>query len=233
MNTSPRWTAKQPQFLPHLLGDLEMVTACDPTTLVSLAEAKLHLRVDQSVEDALLTMKIGAATRFCEENIEGSRQFLSQTFDLPVAHWWFEQGGFGALYGESGWARQSVANGRGEALAIPKPPLQSIASVKYYDVSGTLQTLDSSYYLVRTPYRQKGTIERAPLMTFPLCQPDRRYPITIRFVAGYGAASAVPTNLKCAVLIALGWLYEDRSPLKREMDACLDLLNTERFGGYG
>ena len=118
---------------------------------------------------------------------------------------------------------------------LPRPPLSSVTSVKYYDTNQTQQTLASTYYLVRTPWRQAGTIERAALQVYPAVAPDYKYPITIRFVAGYGDGLTTfpPVEVQQAILIATGWLYQDREPTDRELSAIDNLLRTVSYGAYG
>lgn len=199
---------RQPTFDGQILGPLELATA--PSGLVvTLAAAKLHLRVEHNAEDELISDLLAAAQRFCEQEVEGHRQLLTATYDVPVRRWW------------------------GGPLRLPRPPLRSVTWVKYYDTAGTLTTLDSSYYLVRTPLRSSGTVERAPFKVWPVYQSDRLYPITIRFSAGYGAGSDVPATIRQAVKLAVGWFYEKREPTDVELKAVYALLQSEGYGFYG
>jgi len=43
-------------------------------------------------------------------------------------------------------------------LCLPLPPLQSVASIKYYDTDGVQQTLDAAVYQVSTAGDQAGRI---------------------------------------------------------------------------
>ncbi len=241
---SPYAGPVQPGFVPSLCGPLQLVTppsgsalAIDPRSQgSSLAMAKSYLRItaDQTADDDVIKQAIQGATRFCEERIEGARTFLNTTWDLPVSRWWFEQSGT-SLWGDGCSGRQRPANGMGEQLAIPLPPLASVTSVKYYDTTGVEQTLASTFYIVRTPRRQEGTIERASLQVFPPVQCDREYPITIRFVAGYGDGLATfpPVEVQSAILLVAGWLYGDREPTTRDLDSVDSLLRTVAYGVYG
>lgn len=152
-----------------ILGPLDLVAPPTGQALL-LSEARLQARYDADDEsqDPLLTSYILTAEEFCEREIPGSRQFLSATYDLPLMCWW------------------------DGILRIPKPPLQSVLSVSYYDSNGTLQALDPSKYLVRTPLRTCGIIERAPFVVFPTYQADRRYPVVVRFTCGYGPSARIP-----------------------------------------
>lgn len=180
----------------ELIGPLQLVTA-PSGYVVTLDEAKQHCRVESGFTDdnVYLTNLIATATRYVEHEIYGARQLLSATYDLPVADWWYD------------------------SLELPRPPLSSVTSVKYYDTSGTQQTLDSSNYSVTTSLRQPGWIDQSVAGTWPSYQIGRSYPITVRFVAGYGAgvaitatagASSVPATIRHAILLVIGELYNNR-----------------------
>jgi uncharacterized phiE125 gp8 family phage protein len=165
---------------------LELVTP--PTEKpVSLVEAKAHLRVEHSEEDTLITSCIAAATaRIDGRNGWLRRALISQTWKLYLP--WFP-----------------VAR----CIALPMPPLQSVTSIKYQDGSDVEQTFSSgSYQVVKTEdegYIYLKTGESWPGATFE--RPDA---VKIEFVAGYGAAAAVPENIKQAILIEVGALYKEK-----------------------
>ena len=245
---NPYQGPRQPRFLPELCGPINLVTPPASNALAidkrnqasSLAMAKLHLRVsaDQTGDDDVITQYLQTATRYCEDRIDGGRTFLLTTFDMPIVHWWFDQSGLNIWGGDTGagleGGRQMEADGMREQLPFPRPPLSSVTSVTYYDSNGNLQTLASSYYLVRKPWRQQGTIERASLQVFPAVAPDYEWPITIRFVAGYGDGLTTfpPVEVQQAILVATGWMYADREPTNRELDVVDQLLRTVSYGGY-
>lgn len=191
-----------------LFGPLELVTA--PTEYpVTLAEIRSHLRTDTEDDDDDLLAIIKAATEFCEREINGERQIMLATYDLPLAGFW------------SG------------VLPLPRPPLSSVSFVKYYNTSDTLTEITSTQYLVRTPWRQPGTIERAPGTTWSYTTyNDRRLPVVIRFIAGYASAAAVPHTIKQAVKIACGWMYENREPEAADLMAVERLLALNGYGAY-
>jgi uncharacterized phiE125 gp8 family phage protein len=178
---------RQPATLRWIEGPLERVTAptLDPLTL---EELKLHCKVDHTADDSHLTNCAKAAVEYVEDAIPGNWQILQATYDLPVACWW-------------------------EELRLPRPPLQSVTWIKYYDTAGTQQTLATTYYQVRTPWRQPGRIHRAALQSWPGLQVDRPYPITVRLVCGAAAASAVPYKLKQAVLMLTEHWYLNREAI--------------------
>lgn len=160
---------------------LELVTApaAEPLTL---AEAKAHLRVTSSDEDALVTRLIAAARRQVEATLR--RRLITQT-------WRLLRNDFGAPIVLSDLA-----------------PAQSIVSVKYLDTAGALQTLATSVYqLVKeAPPRLVLAYDQA----WPDLRGDIEG-VRIEVISGYGAAgSDVPQNILAAMLLLIGHWYENR-----------------------
>jgi uncharacterized phiE125 gp8 family phage protein len=164
---------------------LSLVTS-PPVEPISLAEAKAHLRVEHDSEDVLIDIIIGAARGAAEEYTQ--RALVTQTWDLKL-------------------------DGFDDVIEVPRPPLQAITSVKYVDQNGTLQTLsaatDYQVDLPDGPYAQPGRIMPAYQMTWPIARKVFNA-IEVRFVAGYGFAADVPKQIKQAMLLIIGHLYENR-----------------------
>lgn len=100
----------------------------------------------------------------------------------------------------------------GSYILVPKPPLVSVTSITYVDTVGTSQTWASGNYTVDAPagpQAMHGRIARAYGISFPATRSVINA-VTVRFVAGYGAASAVPQPLKQAMLLLIGHMYENR-----------------------
>ncbi len=144
---------------------LILVTA--PTTEpVTLSDAKSHLRVTDADEDSLITTLISAARDIAESFT--NRSLITQTWDLKLDEF-------------------------GEEIRIPSPPLVSITSVKYYDLDEVEQTLATTEYSVLNAgaATKTGRIVPAYTKSWPSVR-GMPNDITVRFVAGYGAASSVP-----------------------------------------
>lgn len=154
--------------------------AAEPLTT---AEAKLHLRVVTSADDALIASLIVAARRLAEQ--ETGRQLVTATWELHLDSW--------------------PACG---VISLPRPPLQSVTHVKYYDAADVLQTLATTLYDVDDK-ALAPRIVRADGATWPTLD-VRPNAVVIRFVAGYGAAGAVPDNVKAAMLLMVGHWYSHR-----------------------
>lgn len=95
----------------------------------------------------------------------------------------------------------------GSIIELPKPPLQSVTSIKYYDGSNVQQTLAASYYNVVTA-GEPGYIELVYGQSWPSVY-SRSDAVAIRFVCGYGTSGAsVPQEFVEAIKILATHLYD-------------------------
>lgn len=174
---------------------LVLITA-PATTPVSLDEAKAHLRVDEDVEDGLITALIEAATG----HIDGRMGWLGRC--LMPQTWELVLDGF-------------PSNSSGSGIRIPLAPLLEVVSVKYYDVDAVLQTLGNNSYMVDTA-NEPGWV-----MPGEAGWPETMATINavrVRFRAGYeGAendsppgANGVPAPIKAALKLLIGHWYANR-----------------------
>lgn len=100
----------------------------------------------------------------------------------------------------------------GWTLHIPKPTLQSISSITYIDTDGVTQTLAADQYHVDT-FSAPARITPA----FGLVWPNTRYQnnaVTVRFVAGYGLAAAVPDGIKAWMILRIKHLFDNGAPVE-------------------
>lgn len=158
---------------------------------VDLVEMLIQLGID-APDDSVLNGAIGkqvtglllAARRSCESYTRSA--YMTQTWELQLDRWPHYDHRYSHHHDDEGLP----------AILLPKPPFQSIAFVKYVDISGVLQTLslDSSY----------GTDPDLPLFGFQLTNgtetkaaeirpswAPRRWPPTRR------VANAVMAQFKC------------------------------------
>lgn len=162
------------------MGGLVLVTppAEEP---VSLAEAKLYLRVDHTEEDALISALILTAREYVE--MYTRRQLVTASWRLTLDCW--------------PWC-----------IRPPRPPLATVTTVAYLDSAEVLQVLDPTTYRVDTS-REPGRILLAAGASWPAAAPVPGA-VQVEYTAGYGAASAVPVTFKQAMLLTIGDLYEHR-----------------------
>lgn len=152
---------------------------------VSIEETRSHLREDSTEQDEIINALITAAR---EDGEDYTRQaWVTQTWDLKLDD--FPDGD--------------------EPILVPKPPLQSITYIRYVAATGNTATLTATGYRVDTD-SEPGRVEPAVGTTWPTNTRDVTGAVTVRFIAGYGAAAAVPQKLKRGLLLHVGNLYENR-----------------------
>lgn len=179
--------------------------AAPAAELLTLAEVKAHLRVNNVKSDTWLTTAIALATALVDgKDGHLRRALVTQTWNLTLRDW------------------PVVSRRSPDYLAripLPLPPLQSVTHVKYYDVDGVQQTLSTDLYRVMTGGTDGGWIEQATTATWPAVY-DRPDAIEIRFVAGYGATAAdVPTPIRHAMLLAIGDQWANRGDAERPTES--------------
>lgn len=153
---------------------LSLVTAPQDEP-VSVAEAKDHLRISHTQEDAQIAALIAGARMFCEAFTQ--RAFITQT-----------------------WAAKYDDGFPCNPIRLPKAPLLSSTPpvVTYVDSNGDSQTWSTSYYTVdyySGPHADRGRIRLNYGQSYPTTR-SIEHAVTIQFVCGYGDASTVPEMIK-------------------------------------
>lgn len=150
---------------------------------VSTTTAKSHLRVDTSADDTLIDSYIKAAREVGEGLAR--RAFITQTLELVIDDFPSDL-----------------------KLKIPRPPLQSVTSIKYLDSDNVEHTFTDYVVDARS---EPGVITFNSTPGVALAQSGA---VAIRFVAGYGASSsAVPSTFIQAILLSVAHFYEFREAL--------------------
>lgn len=168
---------------------------------VSLAIIKNHLKLDadDTSEDDLLNLYIGAATEYLQNNLR--LQFCSATYQVSLDNW-----------------------GSGTYQISSYVPLQAVESITYVDANGDEQTLDpENDYVVNTKSHRPliRVNNMPPLGTFFAG-------VSINYIAGYSSSTneaaqqaAIPTDLRNAVLLRAAALYENREDKQLDMNKIL------------
>ena len=151
---------------------------------VTLAEAKLHARIDVSDDDDLVTSMIVAARQSAEQITE--RALALQTVTLYLDDW-----------------------PAGGDVELPRPPLAAISSVQYVDGAGDLQVIDSANYAVDTNRDQ----DRAWLLPaygyeWPAVLAVANA-VRVTYTCGYTQA-ACPAAIKAYILASVAAMYAQR-----------------------
>jgi len=168
---------------------------------VSLAEARLHLRIDDDMtaDDALIGLLIGAARRYCESYLS----LISQRWRLVLDRF----PGIGDMY-----VPEAYTSNPGNAILLERGPVLSVESINWRAMDGATQA-------VSTPTRPAYAVELSgpiPRITpgfgriWPVPLPEIGA-VWVDYTAGYGAAATdVPEGIRHWLLLRLTTLYENR-----------------------
>ncbi len=149
---------------------------------VSVAEARAHCRAD-STDDALLAALIDTAAEQAEHIL--GRALVTQTWQIALDA--FPAG----------------------AILLRMPPVQGIASVRYFNAAGDDTTLPPEAYVLDA---------ESDLRTYLLPAEGTSWPATaavpnavlVSFVCGWPDAASVPAPIKAWMLLQIGALYRNR-----------------------
>lgn len=151
---------------------------------VSLSEAKLHLRVENNLEDAFIGSLITAARQMAEHYT--GRVFVNQTI-------------------------QTATDEFSDPIVLPVSPVIAIVSVKYIDANGAEQTISSGNYVLHKD-DQSPYIRPAYGTAWPSVR-GQDDAVRISYTAGYGAAADVPAAIKQYILLHVANYYKNRESL--------------------
>ena len=173
---------------------ISLVTA--PTAYpLTLAEAKDHLKVEHTDDDALIDTMLSAATSYTEGYT--GRDLIQRTWDYS-----FER--FPSTF------------------CLPKNPVLSITSITYIDgdTSPEEQTIATTIYGLDSGV-EPAVVYRKYAQTWPIPR-NQRNAITVRFITGYTGLGSpedlrgnIPESIKAAIKMIVGDLYANR---ERKMD---------------
>ena len=185
-----------------------VVTSAPAGELLTLDEAKRHLRLYSSDLDDEVTSLILAARDYCERFAARTlRASTSRTIKLD--RWWCDE------------------------LELPYPPILTVSSVTYYDTSNVSQTLSSSNYYVEISTDHGGCLEWVFNATIPSLY-TRDDAVTVTYTAGYADLTSIPPvavhAMKCKLTELWGAGTESETKAARE--ACDRLLSLVDWTGY-
>lgn len=169
---------------------LSLIKTSIPTFPVSVDDLVLFARIPTRDEDENLQRFIGAAVNYVESQLR--RTLISSTWR---------------------WKLDSFYDGcdRSGILRPPMPPLASVTSIEYIDISGNMQTLTVSTDYVWTTDEEPGMVFPAYNKSWPTTR-DFPRSVTITYVAGTTVLGLDPIY-KEMVLLAATHFYEHRNPV--------------------
>ena len=186
---------------------------------VSVDLARLHLRVDQTGDDALIAAYITAARSWAEtylgralvnqqllwtmarDQVSNGSPYLSMPLSLLVLPMWMQW----PLLGQ-------------QAIELPRKPVISVDSVAYGQWGQTDTTLTAG-----TDYDVDPTTARLRIHPGSEVLPNDH--IAITFTTGY-AAGTIPQPISIAILMLTAFLYENRGDSGGEMPMAAEMLLT-------
>ena len=168
---------------------------------VSLPEAKAHLRVDGTAEDALIQSLIVTSRLHVEAAL--GLALVTQSWSWLIDRWpRLTARGAGAGPAQAAALR----------VALPLRPVQAIAHVKLWHDDGSSTLVDPARFYL------DGQAQPARLVWLGGALPGPGRPangIDIAFTAGFGAAAAdVPATIRHALLLLVAHWYEHREPVE-------------------
>ena len=159
-----------------------LVIATEPAEEpVTLAEASLFMRYTGSLQNAVITALITAARKDVES--WSNKTMVTTTYEYYTEDLCDE-------------------------ILLPTGTAASVTSITYQDTDDAAQTLSATLYKLDNKSIQ-NKVFRDPLESYPevLVQPNA---VKIIYIAGYGAASAVPETFKTVIKMRVAELFEHR-----------------------
>ena len=152
-----------------------------PTELpVTLAALKARVRYSANDYDDTFTSYLSAAVEFCQEYQWA--QYCTATYVDKFDRF-------------------------SQILELQRSPVQSVSSVQYVDTGGTTRTLTATTDYVVDTNAKPCRIIAAYAKYWPATR-GHIGDVTVTYVAGYGAAAAVPDDIKLAILLKAAQQYE-------------------------
>lgn len=151
--------------------------------VVTTAEAKAHCRVEHTDEDLIFAQLIKTARHWVQRAT--NRTLITSTRRLTLDCF------------------------PCEVIYLRYPPVINVSSVVYTATDGTSTTLSTGQWLA--DYQSEpGRLTPAYGYSWPSIQ-HRTGAVTVTYTAGYGAAAtAVPVELKQAILLKIGQMWNAR-----------------------
>lgn len=154
---------------------------------VTLAQARTHLRAEEiEEEDSYIEGLISTAREWCEgfQNKAYLSQTIEKVFDcFPPA-----------------------------IFDLPRPPMVTVESIKYYDIANVEYLFDSDLYFVDT-ISEPGRVSLNYAVQWPTLTLRPINSVIVRYIAGVNDAAAVPKKVIQAILLLVGHWYNQREPV--------------------
>ena len=176
--------------------------AVEPLTT---SEVKTAARIDYDAEDTIVASWIKSGRALAESVV--NMAFITQTLRLAF----------------DGWPAAP--------FYLPRPPLQSVTSFKYYGTDNTEYSLTSGTDFYSEIYKKPGRIDLVYGTTWPTTTLREMDSVVITYVAGFGAAAtAVPEWAKDAIILYCTYRHENRAgEIDKIPEAFFNILRPHRI----
>jgi uncharacterized phiE125 gp8 family phage protein len=186
---------------------------------VTLSEAKAHLRVDTTADDAYISSLISAAREWCEQYLDRS---------LVHTQWVMRFDKF-------------PPDGTMD-IELPRPPMATAGTATAVALTFTFENGTTSTYSTAS-YRVDrdgvpGTVKTLYGQTWPPHLQDDNA-ISVTWWGGYGASgTSVPAAIRHAMLMLVCFWYENRSTvlvgsISKQLEFAVEsLLSSQKWGSY-
>lgn len=182
---------------------------------VTVSEAKAHLRVDVSDDDAYIATLITAAREWCEQYLD--RTLIDTQWTMRLDSFPYE-------------------------IELPRPPIASAGTATAVTLTYTLGD-DSTATLSSTQYRvdrnsTPGVVRQLRAGTWPANLDDYNA-VAVTWWAGYGSSgTSVPAAIRHAMLMLVAHWYENRNTvivgsISKPLEFAVEsLLSSQKWGSY-
>jgi uncharacterized phiE125 gp8 family phage protein len=165
-----------------------VMTSAPALEPVSLAEAKAHLRIDASAEDALVQSLIVTSRLHIEAAL--GLALITQSWSYFLDRW--------------------PKAGR---IVLPLRPIAAVSHICVWSEDGTSETLDPAAFLLDGQGMPPRLVARSGIADASSMRPANG--IEIGFTAGFGASvEDVPATIRHALLLLVAHWYEHREPVE-------------------
>lgn len=172
--------------------------------------ADIVTKSGDSVENDRIRDLITGAREYCEEFTR--RALASQTIEVYLD--WFPCT---------------------DRFELPRPPLQSVTSLKYKNSAGVETTMAADTDYLVDADSAVGQIVRPYGISWPSFTPHPVHPIKVRYTAGYATPNTMPKLIKQAMLLHIGFFYNNRDAVELSVEterAIKSMLTLYRVGWF-
>lgn len=176
-----------------------VITTAPSVEPITLAEAKAHMAVDHTADDAVITMMITAARQYAEEMT--GLAFITQTWTLALDGWpavspWWD--------GVVEAPMSIMSENSRKSIDLPRYPLQTVTSIT---TDGAAVDIGATFII--DSQRRPGRLVIKSGTAWPSVVQNANG-ISIVYVAGFGLAVAVPAAIKLGLLQMVAFMYTNR-----------------------